>query len=68
MAYSAINLFHFFRANLLCLAFHGLWTSTIVDAQAAKSFRLNPLTNFCSRWCEWHCSLKTYPYALWLEF
>ncbi|KAF2036777.1 hypothetical protein EK21DRAFT_83707 [Setomelanomma holmii] len=38
-----------FQAGLLGLALF-CWSSTVVDAQAAKSFRLNPLTNFCSRW------------------
>lgn len=32
--------------GVLCL----VWTPATVEAQAAKSFRLNPLTNFCSRW------------------
>jgi hypothetical protein len=44
MAPSRLKLFVILRASIL------IWISTGVDAQAAKTFRLNPLTNFCSRW------------------
>jgi len=46
MALSDLRLSHLLRASILLV----LWTATVVQAQAAKSFRLNPLTNFCSRW------------------
>jgi hypothetical protein len=53
MASTAVRLFQPVRTSAFFLVLSTVWTSTIVDAQAAKSFRLNPLTNFCSRWCEW---------------
>jgi hypothetical protein len=46
MATPDLHITTLLRATVL----HFLWTSKIVEAQAAKSFALNPLTNFCSRW------------------
>jgi hypothetical protein len=45
--------FHSLQASVFSLGLSTVWIPTVVNAQAAKSFRLNPLTNFCSRWCEW---------------
>ncbi|KAH5221193.1 hypothetical protein HBH68_037800 [Parastagonospora nodorum] len=47
---SMLRLLRHNEASALCLVLSIVWTSTTVDAQATRSFRLNPVTNFCSRW------------------
>lgn len=54
MAPLAFELPRIRTVGFLWVALNILGSITLVGAQAGRKFDLDPISNFCSRWCEWH--------------
>lgn len=56
MALLAFELPRIRTTGFLCLALDILGSFTVVSAQLGRKFDLDPISNFCSKWCKWHFS------------